>query len=200
MSAGCPSRTPKCGRKSSNRDRPATTRSARKAPAAPEHGGRRTRDRAAARVAPSRITSWRWRRDDDRILTEHATEIAGLTVYTVLATPRRVPSRILERDSYAYWDKVAGADFDSASEFLRLLKEDGLLRQQGEALAIEQLDTVSDRRVWHSGVKYADLFRCKLTHRLRAGDLLLQNNVTWSHATSNWTPGSGVRQVAAAFA
>jgi hypothetical protein len=30
--------------------------------------------------------------------------------------------------------------------------------------------------------------------------LIIQNNLTWTHAVNNWSPGSGLRKVAAAFA
>jgi len=55
-------------------------------------------------------------------------------------------------------------------------------------------------QVWNSGVDYSKVFRCKITRKLAPGDLIIQNNLTWVHSSSNWSPGSGTRKVAASFA
>jgi hypothetical protein len=139
-------------------------------------------------------------REDDQILKEHQTDIADLTILDVLAKPRRAYSRILERELYVYWDSIASIDFDSASEYLRMLRQCGLLREPQGGLELREMDNAAHRRVRHSGVDYAQLFNCKITRKLVPGDLIIQNNLTWTHAVANWSPGSGTRSIAACFA
>lgn len=138
-------------------------------------------------------------RNDDRVLEERSTEIPGLTVLSVLAKPQRTHSHILDRDSYALWDSIASIDGDSADQYAALLKDCGLLKQR-EGLGIREMDNTSPRHIWRSGVDYSKIFKCKLTIKLTAGDFIVQNNVTWAHSVCNWSPGSGVRSVAASFA
>jgi hypothetical protein len=138
--------------------------------------------------------------DGDQVLATVDSTIPGLEVLRVLAKARPVHSRILERDLYAYWDSIASYDFASGEGFHALLQASGLLRNSEPPLGIEALDNAFKRRVWRSTVDYPALFRCRLTARIAPGDLLIQNNVTWTHSTCNWTPGSGVRRVVAAFA
>lgn len=139
-------------------------------------------------------------REDDQVLSERETKIPGLRVLDVLARPQKTYSRLLERSSYAYWDSIASVDFDSAGEYLRILKQGGLLKEPPRGLDIEQLDNAAPRRIWHSGVKYEELFASKITYKLRPADFVIHNNLTWTHSASNWTPGSGSRKVSAAFA
>ena len=139
-------------------------------------------------------------REDDKILEERATAIPDLTVMDVLAKPSQTECRILDRKLYVYWDSIGSIDFDSAQEYARLLRHCGLMKEPQGGLELDQLDCCASRRIWHSGVKYAQLFKCKITYKLVPGDLVIQNNLTWTHATSNWSPGSGTRKIAAAFA
>lgn len=139
-------------------------------------------------------------REDDQILEERATAIPDLTVLDVLAKPSQTESRILDRKLYVYWDSMASIDFDSAQEYARLLRQCGLMKEPQGGLELDQLDYCASRRIWRSGVKYAQLFKCKITCKLVPGDLVILNNLTWTHATSNWSPGSGTRKIAAAFA
>jgi hypothetical protein len=139
-------------------------------------------------------------RRDDRILQELETEIVGLRAVEVLAKPKKTYSHILERPLNVYWDSVASPDFDSASEFAELLKRSNLLREPPRCVERSELDSDSDRRVWHSGLKYTEIFKCKITRKLAPGDLLIQNNLTWAHGVSNWSPGFGTRNISAAFA
>ena len=139
-------------------------------------------------------------KEDDQILEERRTEIAGLTVAEVLAKPIKTYSCILDRKLYAYWDTVGSIDFDSAQEYAHLLRRCGLLREPAAGLDVSQMDNAADRRVWHSGVSYALLFKCKITRKLAPGELVIQNNMTWTHAVTNWSPGSGTRKIAACFA
>ncbi|MDB4888861.1 MAG: taurine catabolism dioxygenase TauD, TfdA family protein [Gemmatimonadetes bacterium] len=139
-------------------------------------------------------------REDDQIISETPTEIPGLTVLDVLAKPSKIRSRLLDRDLYAYWDTVECVDADSAREFERLLSQSGLLKEPPADFDRRMMDDAIARRIWQSGVTYEQIFRCKVTHKLAPGDLVLVNNLTWTHAVANWTPSSGVREVAAAFA
>lgn len=138
--------------------------------------------------------------DDDQVISETATPIPGLTVLDVLAKPRKVRSRLLDRDIYAYWDTIESVDADSAREFERLLRRSGLLKEPPADFDRRAMDDAVRRRIWQSGVTYDQIFRCKVTRKLAPGELVLVNNLTWTHAVSNWTPSSGTREVAAAFA
>jgi hypothetical protein len=139
-------------------------------------------------------------RDDESIVQESATGIPGFFLVDVLARARKTFSVILQRDVYSYWDSVASIDFDSATEFLNVLKGCGLLKEPSTHFTDAQFDNAADRRIYRSEVRYADLFSSRLTHKLSSGDLLLLNNWTWTHSASNWSPGSGRREIAAAFA
>ncbi len=140
-------------------------------------------------------------KDEDRILKVHDTELEGVQLVEVLQTLEKNHSVILNTQLFSYWDSVASSDFDSASEFYSLLKKAELLKNsESNLMTLEQFDNASNRRVWNSGVQYAELFNCKVTRKLQKGDLIIQNNQTWTHATNNWTPNSGKRKVAAAFA
>jgi hypothetical protein len=139
-------------------------------------------------------------REDDQILEERPTAIPDLTVVRVLTKPIQAESRILDRKLYVYWDSIASIDFDSGQEYARMLRQCGLMKEPQGGLELGQLDNCAKLRIWHSGVKYAQLFKCKITCKLVPGDFVIQNNLTWTHATSNWTPGSGTRKIAASFA
>lgn len=137
---------------------------------------------------------------DDRIMGVLQTDIAGFQVLDVLARMRKTRSMILGKDVYSYWHSAANIDFDSLHPYVSLLEQCQLLRKPACGIELRQMDNAADQRVWSSGMTYERLFRCKITHKLVAGDLVLQNNLTWTHAVSNWTPGHGVRSVYAAFA
>ena len=139
-------------------------------------------------------------RDDDQIVTEITSNIPGLSLVEVLARPVQTYSCILDRNLYAYWDSVASIDHDLSSAYTRLLKQWGLLKQPSNGSQVYELDNAAGRRVWRSGIDYSQIFKCRITYKLRPGDLLIQNNVTWTHSASNWSPDSGPRKVAAAFA
>ena len=139
-------------------------------------------------------------RDDDQVLEEHETKIPGFSVVDVLAKVEKAHSRILDSDLYVYWDTVSSTDFDSAVEYLELLKECGLLKEPDGPLDLNRLDSQAPRRMWHSGVRFTELFKCKITIKLAPGDLIVQNNFTWAHSANNWSPGSGVRNITASFA
>lgn len=138
---------------------------------------------------------------DDKIIGECETEIIpGLTVVDVLTRPRPTYSKILGRDVYVYWDSIGSYDLDSGSQFATLLRQSGLLKEPSGGLTLEQLDYCANQRIWRSDLKYADIFCCKITHKLKPGELLIQNNLTWAHSAANWSPDSGIRNIIAAFA
>lgn len=139
-------------------------------------------------------------KEDDRVLQEQETEIAGLTLLDVLAKPQRTYSKILGRKVNVYWDTVDCTDYDSATEFERMLRKLDLLREPPGGLKLAQMDSDAWRRIWHSGVKYKQLFKYKIVYKLQPGDLIIQNNLTWTHAVTNWSPSSGTRRIAASFA
>lgn len=137
---------------------------------------------------------------EDHVLDELPSPWPGRRIYRVLSPSPRGTSQISGRDVPGYWDNIASADHSACEEFIESLQEAGLLRLPSGSTNPAVLDNARRRRVWRSGVKYSELFKAKIIHKLKHGDLLLQNNLTWAHGVSNWTPGSGVRRVAAAFA
>jgi Taurine catabolism dioxygenase TauD, TfdA family len=136
----------------------------------------------------------------DRVLGEDPSPVPGIAVHRVLSPIQKCHSRILDRPVHVYWDSVGSIDLDSAHEYANLLTECGLFRKPPGATRLEQLDNAASRRLWSSGVRYVDLFRSRLTIKLKAGELAVMNNTTWTHSTANWTPSSGHRKVVAAFA
>lgn len=137
---------------------------------------------------------------EDWVLKEHSSASPFLRIFDVLARPRRTYSRILRADVHAYWDSIGASDRDSFREFCSLLSQCELLREPPTGGSLDELDSQSRRRVWNSGTKYAALFKAKVTHKMIQGDLVLMNNLTWSHSVANWSPQSGTRNVVAAFA
>ena len=133
----------------------------------------------------------------DKIVNEMQVPIPGVKVYDVLTSYEKTRSVILNKDVNVYWDNVGSADFSSVDEFLKLLHCEGILKPAPNGV---ELDHDSVRKVWTSGVTFSDLFKNKITHKLQKDDLIIQNNLTWTHSTNNWTPGSGIRKVVAAFA
>lgn len=136
----------------------------------------------------------------DIVISEKETLAPGVKLFNVLAPLQKMRSIILNRDCYVYWDSVASLDFDSGIEYFNFLKKSGLFKQPEVNLDIAKLDNAYPRRLWNSGISYDSLFESKITRKLVAGDLIVMNNLTWAHSTNNWTPGSGRRKVAAAFA
>ena len=139
-------------------------------------------------------------REDDQIVAEIPSQIPGLSLVEALVKMEKSYSCILDRQLYAYWDSVASIDHDSASAYARLLKQWGLLKEPPSGVDLRQMDNAGPRRVWCSGIKYEQIFKSKITRKLAPGDLVIQNNLSWTHSVSNWSPDSGTRNVAAAFA
>lgn len=138
-------------------------------------------------------------KDDDEILDE-TTVSPFFSVYNVLAKPRRTHSLLLGRKLYAYWDSIERVDSDSAEEYFRFLRDHDLLKLPPGPADVRMLDDSARHRIRHFGSKHGQLFKCRVTRKLQPGDFIVQNNLTWCHSVANWTPGSGKRTVAAAFA
>jgi hypothetical protein len=139
-------------------------------------------------------------RDDDQIVAETPSKVPGLALVEVLARTEKTYSRILGRNLYAYWDSVASYDHDLASAYLDLLKRWGLLKEPPCGIDLHQMDNAAPRRLWHSGISFLQIFKSRITHKLVPGDLIIQNNLSWTHSANNWSPNSGTRNIAAAFA
>lgn len=138
--------------------------------------------------------------EDDEVLNERNSPIPGLKLFTVLSRVQPAFSRILGECVNVYWDNISRIDIDSGEEYLKLLRSMRLLREPRVPFNEHDLDYEYSKRIWRSGVSYAELFRETAAHKLGAGELTLHNNLTWTHSSSNWTPGSGTRTVTAAFA
>jgi len=138
-------------------------------------------------------------RNDDEILGENQIT-PYFTLFDVLAIPQKSYSRILDRELYVYWDTIECVDYDSITAFNRFLKQHDLLRLPSEVLDIKMLVDSSERRVRQFGSDYDKIFKSKITRKLKPGEFIIQNNLTWAHSVSNWTPNSGLRKVVAAFA
>ncbi|TQV81100.1 TauD/TfdA family dioxygenase [Aliikangiella coralliicola] len=138
-------------------------------------------------------------KDDDEILKEIKVS-PYFTIFDVLAKPRKTYSRLLDNEVFVYWDTIESVDYDSVTAYSQLLEQDGLLKLPPDNCDVKILDDSNERRVRHFGSDYEKLFKCKITRKLQPGEFIIQNNLTWAHSVSNWTPGSGFRKVAAAFA
>jgi hypothetical protein len=138
------------------------------------------------------------REDDEVLVRKDINEV--FSIFDVLAKPKKTYSKILDKQCHTYWDSIESIDLDSVGEFKELLRENKLLKLPGSHIDDNKLDDSSDRRIRGFGSQYGKLFRCKITRKLAAGEFVILNNLTWCHSVSNWTPGSGVRKVAAAFA
>ncbi len=139
-------------------------------------------------------------RDDDVVLRDRESPIAGVRFFFTLSPLRKAFSRILNRHVYACWGNGLAVDTDSRKEYAKLLQECGLLLDADKAAAARNLDPTRAVNSWASGIRYKDLFKARIVRKLRSRDLVIFNNLTWTHSASNWTPGSGVRKLAAAFA
>jgi hypothetical protein len=137
---------------------------------------------------------------NDEILREIDSPITGIRLCDVLVKPEKSYSRILEKDLNVYWDNIASIDFSSGAEYFRLLRTLGLLKMDSSGMDISRLDNAYHRRLWNSGVMFENIFKAKIVRKLVTGNLVVMNNLSWSHSTNNWTPNSGNRKVVAAFA
>jgi len=139
-------------------------------------------------------------RPDHEIVDELPVPVPGIRLYRALIAPRRCHSKILNRNVYVYWDSIASIDHTSADEYSRLLKTLGLLKTPPGGADLATLDNSHPRRIWSSGVTYREIFKSRINLPIDAGDLVIFNNLTWTHSASNWTPDSGSRRAVVAFA
>jgi hypothetical protein len=137
---------------------------------------------------------------EDQVIEEWSPGIAGIRLLWVLTRLRKSFSSPLQREVYTCWDSVATLDLRAATECVRLMEHYGLLREPVNGPRIDHCDPAYRRAIWRSGVSYDRLYKSLIIRKLAPGELLIQNNLTWAHAASNWTPGSGVRNIVAAFA
>jgi hypothetical protein len=137
---------------------------------------------------------------DDQLLEEQPSGMQGVRFLLMLAPLKRRFSSVLQREVHTYWDSVASKDLASVTECIRLMRSYDLLREPLSGPRIDYFDKAYTRALWSSGVTYPQLFKAIVVRKLEPGDLLIQNNLTWAHAASNWTPGSGTRNIIAAFA
>jgi len=138
-------------------------------------------------------------KEDDEIISKTSINPV-FSLYKVLAKPRKTYSQILQRELFAYWTTIETLDLDSLHEFHQFLVSQDMLRISPDGIPVEKLDDDAEFRIGHFGSKYDELFKSKITHKLKPGDFVIANNMTWTHAVNNWTPGSGVRKLVAAFA
>ena len=136
---------------------------------------------------------------DDEIL-EQSSFSPNFTVFNALTKPTKSHSLLLNREVYVYWDTTESVDCDSALEFNSFLRKRNLLKLPHNNLDVENLDDSTSRRIRHFGSNYEQLFKSTIVHKLQPGEFIIQNNLTWCHSVNNWTPGSGIRKVVAAFA
>lgn len=138
----------------------------------------------------------------DELDTSKLPMLKGLNfkAFHVISKPRKIFSNILNRELYSYWDSIASHDYSSGTGYYNLLKQEGLLIEPEGGASMEKLDNAADRRVWSSGVDFGKIFTSKLTYKLRPGELILFNNLTWTHSSTNWEPNKGTRKVFVAFA
>lgn len=134
----------------------------------------------------------------DQLVQERPSGIPGVRFLWALATLRKCFSKVLQLEVYPYWYDAATIDFDSVKECVQLMSYHGLLREPASGPRIDHF--AHHRLLWNSSVTYDELFKSVFIHKLEPGDLIIQNNLTWAHATSNWTPGSGTRNIVSAFA
>lgn len=138
-------------------------------------------------------------RDDDEIISENKLS-PFFSVYKALVKPKKTFSRVLQHELFAFWTTVESIDIDSAYEFYNFLKKHELLKVSPHGLQVEQLDDEEGNRIRRFGSRYDELFSSKIVHKMKPGEFIILNNLSWTHAVNNWTPGSGTRKIVAAFA
>lgn len=137
---------------------------------------------------------------DDQIVAEVKSEIPGLLLAIVMARPKRSFSLLLGRDVNVLWDNIGSVDQSCLHFFVRMLQERELLKFPPDGFELHQLDPVNAGRSWCSGADYEKLFCDEIILKLKPGDLVILNNLTWAHAVNNWTSAPGTRRIAVALA
>jgi hypothetical protein len=157
-------------------------------------------ERAFARVRCQVDPASDFLKPQDVVLEERESPLAGLKCLWALTDLRRRRSVVLERDVYSYWDSVSTTDEDAVDQSLNVLRQLKLLKEPAGGPPVSESMRTRSRKVWKSGVNYGSLFAAMIVRKLRPGELVILNNLTWTHAASNWTPSCGARKVVAAFA
>jgi hypothetical protein len=136
----------------------------------------------------------------DQVVAERPAEMEGVRLLWTLTPLRKSFSKVLQREVFTYWDSVSSTDRDAVNGIVDLMSRHGLLREPTDGPPIDHFDESFRRTLWSSGTTFDELFTSVIVHKLAPGEMIIQNNLTWTHAASNWTPGSGTRRVIAAFA
>jgi hypothetical protein len=136
---------------------------------------------------------------DDEVLSKRVL-IPGFTLFEVLAKPKKTYSYLLNKKLYAYWDSIASLDKRAALEFYQLLTQHGLLKSPYDNCHLDFFDYAATSRLRDFGTNFNELFSCQIIYKMQPGDLILQDNLSWVHSANNWSPDSGSRKIAAAFA
>lgn len=145
-----------------------------------------------------------WPRDmvnkEDEIVHLKDTPVDEVFRYGVLQPARKSHSKILGADRYVCWDTVGNVDRDIAKEFVKALQGAGLFKAPHGVDDWSSLDCSLHRKVWSSGARLPSIFDRVIVRKLRPRELVVMNNMTWAHSACGWTPCTGVRKLAAAFA
>ncbi|MCF6442196.1 hypothetical protein L1077_22475 [Pseudoalteromonas luteoviolacea] len=137
--------------------------------------------------------------DGDEVLSEKEYK-EGFVYCETLVKTRAVKSVILNKEVYPYFDSIERIDSDSPQEYLTFLKNVSLFKEPESDFDFSLIDDSHHNRIGSFGSKYNELFEGVLIKKLTKRQMLICNNLTWCHSVANWTPGSGVRKVVAAFA
>jgi hypothetical protein len=137
---------------------------------------------------------------DDQIVQLVDEPVEGVFRYGVLSPLSKSHSKILGESHFTCWDTVGSVDLDIAKDFSWAIHKAGLLRAPQGLTDWDNLDSTRTRKLWSSSNRLTSLFNRVIVRRLRRGELIVMNNITWAHSACGWTPGTGVRQMAACFA
>ena len=137
---------------------------------------------------------------DDQVLEEVRSPVEGRRFFRVSSQLRKRYSVILDREVYAYWDNIDRAVSNTESEYAHLLRSLRLFREAPGAASGPPSSAPVSRDGSATMIGYERLFRAMIVRKLVPGELMIQNNLTWTHSASHWTPGSGSRKLVVAFA
>ncbi|HEV2678972.1 MAG TPA: hypothetical protein VGV14_00585 [Rhodanobacter sp.] len=139
-------------------------------------------------------------KDGDEIVYLMDEPVPDVFRYVVLQPAKKNHSRILGADRFVFWDTIANVDRDIAAEFVKALRRVDLFKAPHDIPDGSDLDCSLHRKVWSSGIRLPSIFNRAIFRKLQPGELIVMNNMTWSHSACGWTPGVGHRMVVAAFA
>jgi hypothetical protein len=141
--------------------------------------------------------------EGDRVLREHETDIAGLTIVDALVMPRKTHSKILGKELFAFWSSMKSTESNLYRDFVTLMRGWNIYIEPPPEVQLPRGDTADSNRAGSQHDRkmlYEQLFKSKLVLKLVPGDLVVMNNQSWTHAANNWSPGSGVRRIGVAIA